>query len=316
MGPKYWLLLEKSNETRVSQGIDAYMDETGRAYRYDSLVPNHKNLSMGDIVVIRKENEILGTGFIDDISVTDGIKNHRRCPACKGTDIRERAKLIPMWKCGKCAEEFAEPLTTQTVVRGFVASINGFQGLGNPPTVQQVKACAIGGNGEKSQLSMLELDPDRLAALLGGSLPMTRARQTAAKAGGQGFGLSAEQRRAVELHAMSIVEKMYIADGWSLENTSSTQPFDFIARRGNQRRFIEVKGTTGAGESIVLTRGEVEHAQKNSAEMALVVISGVILSEAEGTWRADGGRVSVQFHPWSPEPERLIATEYRYSVPC
>jgi len=317
MGSKYWLLLEKSDETRVSQGIDAYRDETGRAYRYDSLVPNHKNLSAGDSVVIRKEDEILGTGFVDDISVTHGIKIHRRCPDCKGTDVRERATLTPRWKCGKCAAEFAEPMATQTDVRAFVASIRGFQSLSNPPTVQQVKACAVGGNGEKSQLSMIELDPDRLASAIGGSFPttMTLARYPVAKASGQGFGLSAEQRRAVELRAMSIVENMYIADGWAMENTSNTHPFDFMALRGNQRRFIEVKGTTGRGETIVLTHGEADHAKKHSDKMALVVVAGIVLTETEGTWMANGGQVSVHFHPWSPEPERLLATEYRYSVP-
>jgi hypothetical protein len=41
----YWLLLEKSNETRISKGIDGYQDQTGESYQYDSLVPNHKNIT-------------------------------------------------------------------------------------------------------------------------------------------------------------------------------------------------------------------------------------------------------------------------------
>jgi hypothetical protein len=319
MASKWWLLLEKSDETRVSQGINAYRDETGRAYHYDSLVPNHRNLAVGDNVIIRKENEIIGTGYIHQISVTEGMKLHRRCPDCGGTDVRERAKLLPKWKCGKCAAEFAEPKETQTAVQSFIAAIRGFRGLRNPPAVQQVKACAVGGNGEKSQLSMIELDNDRLIQILRDSVPesatVASREHPSTNSSGQGFGLSAEQRRAVELRAMSVVEDMYIADGWVIEDTSSTQPFDFLGMRGNERRFIEVKGTTGPGETIVLTRGEVDHANKHSAEMALVVVTAIVLTKAGHTWHAGGGRVHLHIHPWLPEPERLFATEYRYLVP-
>jgi hypothetical protein len=316
MATKWWLLLEKSDETRISKGIDAYRDETGRAYHYDSKVPNHKNLQPGDGVIIRKENEILGTGFIDSIAVSDAVKTHRRCPECNGTDVRERATLTPKWKCGKCAAEFSEPLETQTEVQSHVASISGFQGFANPPTVQQVKACAVGGNGEKSQLSMIDLDPDRLVEVLGGSLPERSPDGTrGSRSGGQGFGLSAEQRRAVETRAMAVAEELYASEGWSMEDTSSGNPFDFLATRGDERWFIEVKGTTGAGETVVLTHGEVDHARANHGQMALVVVTGIVIEQMDGVWRALSGRVTKHIRPWSPEPERLLATEYRYIVP-
>jgi hypothetical protein len=316
MAHKWWLLLEKSDETRVSKGIDAYRDETGRAYHYDSKVPNHRNLQASDGVVIRKESAIIGTGFIDSISVADAIKTHRRCPKCDSTDVRERAKLIPKWKCGKCSAEFLAPKETQTDVQSFVASISGFQSLAHPPSVQQVKGCAFGGNGEKSQLSMIDLDPDRLAEVLGGSLPEGPPSTTElSRSGGQGFGLSAEQRRAVELRAMALVEELYTRDGWSITNTSRGNPFDFVATRANERRFIEVKGTTGPGEAVMLTRGEVDHATEHSEETTLVVVTGVVLAQIDGSWQASSGRVTRHLHPWSPDPERLTATEYRYYVP-
>ncbi len=312
MPAKWWLLLEKSDETRTSKGIDAYQDETGRVYHYDSKVPNYKNLQPGHGVVIRKENEILGTGFIVSIAVSDAIKTHRRCPKCKGTDVRERATLTPRWKCGRCAVEFSEPIETQTNVQSHVALIGSFQGLANPPNVQQVKACAVGGNGERSQHSMIGLDPAQLAEVLGGNLPKyLKVSET----GGQGFGLSAEQRRAVELRSMAVVEDMYAREGWSMQDMSSGNPFDFLAARGDEKWFVEVKGTTGAGEAVVLTRGEVDHARANHEKMALVVVTGIALEQVDGTWRAMGGKVSRHIRPWSPEPERLLATEYRYSIP-
>ena len=74
MNRNYWLLLEKSDETRISKGIEGYQDKTGESYQYDSLVPNHKNLATGDFVVLRKENEILGIGKIADISESADVK--------------------------------------------------------------------------------------------------------------------------------------------------------------------------------------------------------------------------------------------------
>ena len=86
MSKNYWLLLEKSDETRISKGIDGYQDQTGESYQYDSFVPNHKNLAKGDSVVLRKENEILGVGKISAISEGIDAKIHRRSPA--ETDMR------------------------------------------------------------------------------------------------------------------------------------------------------------------------------------------------------------------------------------
>lgn len=313
---KWWLLLEKSNETRISQGIDPYRDETGRSYHYDSKVPNHKNLRRGDGVIIRKDNEILGMGFIDAINVSDSVKAHRRCPNCSSTDVRERATLNPRWKCGKCADEFSEPLHTETQVKSHVATIGGFREFVTPPTVQQVKACAVGVNGKKSQHSMIGLDPHRLSEVLGGGLPRNSInRRDVSPSGSQGFGLSVAQRRAVEMRAMAITEELYASEGWSIVDTSSGNPFHFLASRGDERWFIEVKGTTGAGGTIVLTHGEVHHARANHERTALVIVTGIVLEQVDGVWRALSGRVTSHIRPWSPEPERLLATEYRYDVP-
>lgn len=137
----YWLLLEKSDETRVSKGIDGYRDSTGESYHYDSLVPNHRNLAAGDLAVLRKESEIIGVGTIGDISETTDAKIHRRCPKCNSTDIRERTTKQPKWKCGKCTDEFSDPKETIVEVRSFVAAIKDFTRL-NPPRRSKPSRCA------------------------------------------------------------------------------------------------------------------------------------------------------------------------------
>ena len=84
MKKRYWLLLEKSDDTRVSKGIDRYFDKTGEVYNYDSMAPNHKQLASGDYVVLRKENKILGVGLCGKFGraqgrrYTDGVQNVSR----------------------------------------------------------------------------------------------------------------------------------------------------------------------------------------------------------------------------------------------
>jgi len=191
MSKTYWLLLEKSDETRISKGIDGYQDQTGKSYQYDSLVPNHKNINIGDFIVLRKEKDILGIGEISDISAHDAVKSHKRCPGCSSTDIRERTRKQPKWKCGKCGQEFSEPEESETKVRSFTASIDPFTRLNAPPSVKDVKLCALGGNGPKSQHSMIPLDAAKIQALLEGTDPSPSSRRPASESSGQGVGLLA-----------------------------------------------------------------------------------------------------------------------------
>ncbi len=181
MSKNYWLIFEKSDETRVSKGIDGYQDQTGEYYHYDNYVPNHKNLVAGDFVVLRKENEILGVGNIGDISETGDTKIHRRCPDCHSTDIRERIAKQPKWKCGKCAREFSEPEESIIEVRSYIAKIEGFTRLNAPPSVKEVKLCAATGGGTSSQLSMIRLDSAKIRTLLEGISPSPSSRDPLTK---------------------------------------------------------------------------------------------------------------------------------------
>jgi len=310
----YWLLLEKSNETRVSKGIDAYRDATGESYHYDSLVPSHRNLATGDLVVVRKENEIIGVGTIGNISETADVKNHRRCPRCESTDIRERTTKQPKWKCGKCPEEFSEPKETEVEVRSFVAAINDFTRLNAPPSVRAAKMCAESGKGVSSQLSMLRLDPVKIQTLFEGVDPSPTPQRPTTGTSGQGFGLSPAERQAVELRAMQVARALYEGDGWDVVDKSSSQPFDLLATKGASKRFVEVKGTTGNGQSVVLTHGEVNHVRGNGKSSALVVVSGIVLQNSGGKWQAQGGFVTAHEDPWTLVESKLSATQYRYEV--
>lgn len=314
MNKRYWLLLEKSDETRISKGIEGYKDKTGEVYHYDSLVPNHKQLAKGDLIVLRKEDEILGIGAVSDVIKESDAKLHRRCPVCASTDIRERTTKTPQWKCGRCAHEFQEPTESIVDVESYQARLDGFTRLNSPPAVAEVKRCALNGDGLSSQLSIMELDPRRVQDLLEGRRlepsPRARHRSTA----GQGFGLSPAERKEVELRAMQMARDLYERRGWDVIDTSSSRPYDLLATQGTQRRYIEVKGTTGTGLSIVLTAGEIQHAKRNKRSSALVIVSSIGLKELDGRWVASGGLVSCHEDPWEIEDDRLQPTQYRYQV--
>lgn len=306
---KIWLIFEKSNETRISGSIDSYRDRTGEFYIYDNLVPNHKNIKEKDIVIIRKENEIIGVGIIDSIETSKSIKSHKRCKICNGTDIRKRIRKTPTWKCGKCKHEFQIPTTTETEVSYYKANISNFKKFETLISFQIIKACASKGNGMRSQLSIMELDRKRVVSTLGHLLPHLSKRENTY---GQGFGLSYEEKKVVENRAMQITYELYKKNGWILTDTSKSKPYDFLAKKGKEIRYIEVKGTTGIGKSIILTKGEVDHAKKNSS--ALIIISNIKIIKSENTLVAQGGEITSHFAPWIINDNNLNATQYRYNI--
>lgn len=310
MGQQCWLLLEKSEA--ISKGIDGYEDRTGEFYNYDSLVPNAKRVKSGDIVVLRKDDSIVGIGRIGDVASNADIKDHRRCPECKGTDIRERLTKTPRFKCGKCASEFEDPVPTNMEVTAYRAEIVDFERLANPPSVFLVKSCALAGDGPASQLSILELSPALIHTLFEGIQVQDSPRSSASR--GQGIGLSAPERKAVELRAMAVVRELFETEGWAVVDTSSSKPYDLRVTKDGKSRFVEVKGTTGSGESILLTSGEVEHARQHPHASSLVVVTGIKLDQSGAAWTAHGGAISCRQEPWVPDDGSLKPTQFRFQI--
>ena len=132
--------------------------------------------------------------------------------------------------------------------------------------------------------------------------------------GGQGFGLSQEERKAVELHAMRIARHLYEEAGWEVVDKSSSHPFDLLATRNGDERFIEVKGTTGGGTNIILTHGEVNHVLHHKRSSALVIVSTIVLDRSGEELVASGGVVTTHMDPWVIDERALEATEYRYTI--
>lgn len=117
---------------------------------------------------------------------------------------------------------------------------------------------------------------------------------------GQGFGLSPVARRAVEQRAMHLASQHYIAQGYAVEDVSARESYDLRCERPGVVLHVEVKGTTGAGTSFLITRNEHELARARHPATALVLVRGVVVrTSADGATTADGGAIHV-LEPWDP----------------
>nr|WP_314187986.1 DUF3578 domain-containing protein [uncultured Brevundimonas sp.] len=127
---------------------------------------------------------------------------------------------------------------------------------------------------------------------------------------GQGFGLNAAARKAVELHAMGAAREWLKAQGFSFQDVSATDSCDFRAERAGEKWVVEVKGTTGGLSSVLVTRNEVALHRKAYPKNVLLVVHGITLAE-------DGYSTSlgtlVAYDPWAVIEDRLtpVCFEYR-----
>lgn len=71
--PGAWLLLSFSKQQGYLGNL-GYADETSKLYKYDSFVQNHRQISKGDLAVLRNEDELLGVARIEQTKDTKGEK--------------------------------------------------------------------------------------------------------------------------------------------------------------------------------------------------------------------------------------------------
>lgn len=141
----------------------------------------------------------------------------------------------------------------------------------------------------------------------------TYLERAAAKTRGQGFVSSPELRQAVERHAMAAAKSYLEELGFDVEDTSADRPYDLLARRPGEEVFIEVKGTTTAGEEIMLTFNEVEHARRHKTACMLFILADVDAENGPDGPTATGGTRRVLW-PWDVDVGRLAPRSYKYRL--
>lgn len=94
-----------------------------------------------------------------------------------------------------------------------------------------------------------------------------------------------------------------------MEDTSADHPYDLRCTRDRQERHVEVKGTTGLGQQVNLTAGEVRHHRQNPLRAVLFVAHAIDVAWDVNGPRTSGGLVYV-IEPWEVDAGRLEPTAF------
>ncbi len=161
--------------------------------------------------------------------------------------------------------------------------------------------------------------PNEVLDLIRSYLPNTKKKSPSTKSSAsQGRGLTHEQRKAVENWSVSRAVEYFAP--MPLKDVGSRESWDLEGIRNGAPLRIEVKGSTGGLDKIILTRNEVRHAKEcrdgNAIQLALVLVEHIQLQEPSGDekWHASGGTLKV-IDPWIVQEGGLSASQYEYTLP-
>ncbi|WP_240617528.1 HNH endonuclease signature motif containing protein [Nocardioides speluncae] len=163
-----WLLMTVG-ENRQHGGNAGYDDQADVYYTWDSTVPNHARIKVGDPIAVWDKERLLGLSVIEEIVRETKEKLLFKCPYCGKAGIKQRVVKSPRFKCYKCSEEFETPhALTATVVEyrsRHDAAWTSLDGLLPGDALRQL--C----DAPRSQLSMRQLrwDDFREAVTLRGA---------------------------------------------------------------------------------------------------------------------------------------------------
>jgi hypothetical protein len=101
--------------------------------------------------------------------------------------------------------------------------------------------------------------------------------------------------------------------GYTIKDTSANKPYDFEAKRGEKKLFVEVKGTTSeAADSIAMTHPEVDLHRSQKGSTALMLVCDIRLQKNRGKPKATGGKLEPLIS-WDIDEWTLKATAFRVS---
>lgn len=129
--------------------------------------------------------------------------------------------------------------------------------------------------------------------------------------GGQGFQSDVQTRLMIESHAMELCKKHYSDKKWNVEDVSANRPYDFIIKKNGISRFVEVKGTQTSGDTIILTKNEVELSRTNGGNMILFIVHSIVMNKK--AVKKESGVVSI-IEPWQVSDDRLTPISFTYKL--
>ncbi len=129
---------------------------------------------------------------------------------------------------------------------------------------------------------------------------------------GQGYSGSAEVRAALEKHAVRQAIEYFSRQGFRI--VEKGKPYDLCCTRSRKQLFVEVKGTQGGWEKVILTRNEVKFARRTRKQMVLFVLHHINITGNPQKPRASGGTPHI-LRPWDLDAGKLDPPAYEYYLP-
>lgn len=78
---------------------------------------------------------------------------------------------------------------------------------------------------------------------------------------------------------MELCEKHFNRKGYSVEDTSAREPYDFRIKKDNREYLVEVKGLQTEADKIILTKNEVELSRQQRKKMILFLVHSIKLNK-------------------------------------
>ena len=162
-GVSGWLLMTVG-ENRQHGGNSGYDDQADIYYTWDSTVPNHAQIKVGDPVALWDKERLLGLSVMEEIEDPHQRKVLFRCPDCAMAGIKARKTKSPRFKCYKCGHLFDQPVTqTSTVVEYRSRHDAAWTSLDDVLSGNELRQLC---ESPKSQLSMRALRWDAFSGTL------------------------------------------------------------------------------------------------------------------------------------------------------
>lgn len=129
--------------------------------------------------------------------------------------------------------------------------------------------------------------------------------------GGQGFRVTKAEQRAVERRAVDLATEHLSGLGWAVKDVGAKESYDLHCERDGAVLYVEVKGTTTAGDRVLLTRNEVQLHRDKYPNNCLAVVSQIVLDRIGEDPTAHGGKLEL-VSPWSLDDGRLEPIAFTY----
>ncbi len=130
---------------------------------------------------------------------------------------------------------------------------------------------------------------------------------------GQAFGLTAAEKRVVEMHAVRVaINHLSILGFNEIEDVGERESFDLLASSVEKQLSVEVKGSTGPANSVILTKNEVHFQKEAYPSNGLFIVSNIELVRGD-IISAQGGDIEF-ISPWLINESDLEPISFHYKI--